>query len=169
MGHSPTMDSSNNDVVSALRNIASTNTRASIEESYNDVGGVMKEVGAPSNNMLLSALHGETRRTADEVMKLNSRVVRLEEILMGVHGNIERLCELMEVQNTMMSSRHISDIDSSRPSWQASRSSTSLHDSKYFYQGAVLDGKYKICACVLLQLMDIVKLRMENMGIRYPD
>jgi hypothetical protein len=129
----------------------------------------MKEIGAPSNNMLLSSIHGESKRIADEVMKLGGKVERLERGLADISDLLERLCELTAAQNAVVSSTYINspgDIQSPRIH---GKSSPLVSDTKYFYQGSALSGKYTMCACVIAQLINIVKLHLENENIRYPD
>jgi hypothetical protein len=131
----------------------------------------MKEMGAPSNNMLLSVIHGECKRSADAISKLDARVMRLENILIKQQDSMDRLCELMEIQNTLLAS-HDSQISDTRLSIESSysRKQTPGGDgTSWYYQGSKLINKYKICACIIAQLIDIVRLRMENRGVFYQD
>lgn len=166
------MSNQDNIIESALKSIASKATRTSIESSYNDPGAVMKEFGGPSNNMLLSAIHAESKRNADEVSRLNARVDRLEAILAGIYENTEKMCEYMEVQNTLLSSQHIESSENRIQgiSVNGIDSRRGLSDgSTWFYAGFKLKSKSKICSCLISQLMGIVTLHMEHMNIRYPD
>jgi flagellar biosynthesis chaperone FliJ len=158
-------------VTRALERIASDKTRESIQDSYNDPGSVMKEMGAPSNNMLLSVIHGECKRSADAISKLNARVERIENILIKQQSGIDKLCELMEIQNTLLASRdsQISDARLSiEPSY--SRKQTPGGDgTSWHYQGSKLVNRSKICTCIIAQLIEVVRLRMENKGVFYQD
>lgn len=165
------MSNQDGSIESALKSIASNATRNSIEASYNDIGGVMKEFGGPSNNMLLSSIHAESKRNADELLKLNARVSRLESIMTGIYENTERMCESIELQNKLLSSQHI-DTKDKRDSTSIGpmNSKRSMIDgSTWYYAGFKLNGKTKICACIISQLMGIITLHMEHMSIRYPD
>lgn len=167
------MSDSKNDIESALKSIASSATRQSIQSSYNDAAGVMKEFGAPSNNMLLSAIHGEVKRNADELLKTNNRISKLESLLTGVYENTERMCELMEQQNILLSSQHMQAMDgASTPPIGASalRPRRQIGDAiTWHYDGFKLTSKTKVLACIICQFMNIVRLQMERRNIRYPD
>lgn len=167
------MSESKNDIEGVLKSIASQATRQSIESSYNNVGAVMKEIGGPTNNMLLSAIHAETKRHADELLKINTRVSRLESLMSGIYDNTDKMCELMEQQNILLSSQHLQLIDGSStptgPSTSSRQPRQLTESSGYFYNGFKLTSKTKIITCIISQLMDIVRLRMENSNIRYPD
>lgn len=154
-----------------LQRIASDSVRNKIVDSYNDPGAVLKEMGTPSNNMLLSIIHAESKRSADIVARIESKLNRLEQSIVKVTEGIDRLCELSAVQNTIMSS-YCNSVEDSRvhgspPSIK--RSIVPIDTSAWYYQGTKLTSKYRICACIVSHLIELVRLRMENKGIYYPD
>ncbi|RKF74832.1 hypothetical protein GcC1_082033 [Golovinomyces cichoracearum] len=55
--------------------------------------------------MLLSMIYSETKRSSDLISKLNSRLARFESALSIQTVSMEQMCELMKVQNTIVSSQ----------------------------------------------------------------
>lgn len=165
------MSGNNDEITQALQKIASDSARQNIENSYNDPGSAMKEFGAPSNNMLLSSIHAESKRTSDQITKLTSRMARIESTLTSTQETMEKLCELMEVQNTLLSSQLIgsSNNEVTHEQTRVKKSNNGGTSPNWFYQGTKLGSKYKICTCLISQLIEIIRLRMESKSVFYPD
>ncbi|RKF78641.1 hypothetical protein GcM1_209018 [Golovinomyces cichoracearum] len=140
--------------------------------SYNDVKSVVKESGSPSNNMLLSMIYSETKRSSDLISKLDSRLARLESALCVQTANMKQMCELMKTQNTIMSSQQNFSRDTSFDhDIYESRSNVSTQRATtlgWFYQGFVLN-KTKIISCIISHLIELVNIQMESKSMHYPD
>jgi hypothetical protein len=154
------MEDSNVD--SLLRSIASSGVRSQIENSYTDVDGVMKEVGRPTNNVLLSAIHNETKRVADEIAKLNAKFTTLNISIESTFSEMTRLCTLIQTQNEISASNTLNG------SSDVSRNKGNATDS-WYYQATKLTSKYHVYACIIFHLMDMVQIHMDVAGQHYPD
>lgn len=156
---------SDNNVDSLLRQISSTRIKNEVDNAYSGVSEAMKQVGAPTSNMLLSAIHSETKRTADELVRLNSRMSSLEATNSQTANSILRLCNLIETQNEILASMAIGQPQELSQSTKGHRSS----GQDWYYQGTKLSSRYHVYACILFHLIDMVQVHMDIMDIQYPD
>lgn len=152
---------SDSNVDSLLKKIASSKARADIDESYIELGEVMKHAGRATNNMLLSSIQDECRRNADETSRLNSRLMSIEESMSSLFSEMQRMCSLMEIQNEILSSRIINE--------QGSTTKPSIKGKEWYYQSTKLSSKNHIYACIIFHLIDMVQIHMDIAGLHYPD
>lgn len=158
---------STDQVNSLLKSIASTQIKDEITGSYTQVSQSMREIGAPTNNMLLSIIHSETKRSADEIMKLTSRVLKLEETNREL---LTRMCDLLENQNIILSNMAIGSSSSVSSDISARTSRKSINPSgEWWYHGTKLSNKYYVAACILSHLIDMVQIHLETDRVYYPD
>lgn len=156
------MDQKDSEVQRSLDRIASDAKHAEISSGYNSASSVMKESGSVSNNILLSTICAESKRCADITSRLESRVSRMEHSLTIVASSLSKLCALIETQNIILSS-HTNIALNAQHYPQASQSLKPTSEGPtWYYQGVKLTSKYKICACIISHLMELVRLRIEH-------
>ncbi len=153
-------------VDSVLRGIASRRDHDEIKSSYSDVSAAMKHTGTPTNNILLSMIHSETRRNADETTSLRASVRKMELDIGNMVDNIANLVELIKIQNEIISSTMATNMGQSTPVSNRKQSSVG---AEWYYQGTRLSSKYHAYACIISHLIDIVQIHIESMGKFYPD
>lgn len=159
------------DTIKALERIASDGVKKTMAESYNDVQSVIKEMGSPSNNMLLSMIYSESKRSSDLISRLDSRLARLESSMSVQAAGMEQLCELMRVQNTLISSQQnsVHDMSFSYDAPEVRQSTPVQRGTAWYYQGFILNNKSKIVSCIISHLIELVNIQMESRSIHYPD
>ena len=142
-----------------LQRISSSRIKDEVSNAYTEVGESLKEIGAPSNNMLLSYIHGETKRTGDEILRVGTRVSKLE-------THLSKICELLEKQNIILASM---EINSSIPDDTGAISGKSIRGGEWWYQGTRLSSRYHVYSCIIFHLISMVQLQMDQKSIHYPD
>lgn len=150
---------------SLLKSIYSTRIKNEIDDSYDGVAGALKHAGAPSNNMLLSNILSEGKRTADEVMRLNMKTEKLEQGMDNLVDSMSAICKLLEKQNEILAS--ISIGQGSSLSSPISRNTPT--SQSWYYQGNKLSSRYHVYACILFHFIDMVQVHMDLKSIYYPD
>jgi hypothetical protein len=144
---------SESNVDSYLQSIVSANTQNETDQSYTGVDEAMKHLGRPTNNILLSNIQSESKRTADEVLRLNSRLVSLETTVSDLLFEVSKLCKLTQQQNDILASKdHKQGTAGDR-----------------WYMGTKLGSKHHFYACVIGHLIDMVQIHMDVAGLHYPD
>jgi len=150
-------------VKQALENIASRDRDGSVRSQIREQGESMAELGAPTNNMLLASISASlatlVQRDSSSTRILNSlndNISMLSQHIIDVKG-------LLETQNTILASLSIGTPD---------RSSTSVSKKtggEWYYQGVPLVSRYKVYACIISHMINMVQLHMDSIGIFYPD
>ena len=164
------MDDSVDEVTLTLRQIASDDVAGDMSSQGKKDGDVMREFGAPTNNMLLNIIRAETKRTADEVKSLSARVSRNERLLEAMVANTTRMCTLLETQNTILSSLHDSSrLDSSSPMTTGDSTLLSSTPPMWYYQGMKITNRSRSIACLTAAIMHAATINMEQRSIRYED
>jgi hypothetical protein len=164
------------DITSTLRQLASDALKESIDNSYNDPGSAVKEFGgAVSNNLLLKAIHTEMKRNADETMRLNSvmssTMSTLVEAINTMSEKIQYLSELTESQTSAIVSQQ-SRMDSSLTPMshkQTTMRGQGASKGNWYYNGMNIKARTAQCACLISQFIDIIKNKLEQRDIYYPD
>lgn len=156
---------SNDSVDSILNKIKSTKLEDAVSDSYNDMAESLRHGGAPSNNMLLSIILSETKRGSDEIMRLTNSLSKLTSTMESLSNSNERICELLDTQNTILASMDISDVGST----QRSKANSASTNSIWYYKGVKLISKHHVYACIISQMIGIVQLHLDQKGIGYPD
>ena len=153
-------------VDSLLRSIASSSITEQIGDSYADTHDAMKHTGRPTNNILLSSIHGELNRMGDDVLRVSARLSKLEETNRGILCELTRLCSLTETQNEILSSNALST-----PNEQSGNNTKGKQNASgtWYYQGTKLTSKYHVYACIIFHLIDMVQMHMDVAGKHYPD
>jgi hypothetical protein len=155
---------STSNVDSVLRSIASSNQRDNVEELYTDASEVTKESGRPTNNVFLHYVHGETKRTADEVVRLSLRIESIEDRMDTISSHLERLCSLTEAQNKMLSLGFLNR----QPEGTKIVTKGDSGGARY-YQTIELRSKHHVYACIIFHLIEMVQTHMDVKSIHYPD
>lgn len=88
---------------SILQEIASTRLTDNVSSSYNGVDSALRHMGAPTNNTLLSLIHAETKRNADECRRINRRINELTESISAMNNILSSIVVLLERQNEILS------------------------------------------------------------------
>jgi hypothetical protein len=163
----------NTDITSVLQQIASDTSKQSIDDSYNDPGGAVKEFGGGmSNNMILRSIYSETKRNADESARLNSKLNALIDAMNNMTSAIEQLSDLTESQNTIIASQYskFSESTNNTVDRQSNSRKQQLQGSgMWFYDGINIKARNLQCACLISQFIAIVKTKLDQRGIYYPD
>ena len=89
-----------NNVDAILKTMESTSLQETIAEGYTDLSSSLKEIGRPTNNILLSSIHSETKRTADELSRLNSSIDQLSNQVSQNTGLLADLIDAMRARMT---------------------------------------------------------------------
>lgn len=164
-------------VARALELIRSDKSQEEIDSQYNELIESNKEIGAPTNNVILRAILDEQKRTNryidTTINEFRNLSVGMSSIINSVESLASTMQEMndtikdqMELQASMRSSMGISDI--STPDTPVTRR-TVPNGIEWFYQSSILNNKYKIIGAVLSHLINMIKLRLETSGIFYPD
>ncbi len=151
---------------SALKSIRSAKEHDELQGSYTGTGDAMKHIGAPTNHMLLTMIHSETRRNADETMRLNGTMQRLLEQMSISNSNMSAIVSLLETQTELLSANVVAGQSTSTEF--VTRRQAAI-DSDWFYQGIRLSSRFHIYACIIFHLIDMVQIHMEQMSKIYPD
>jgi len=125
----------------------------------------MKEMGAPTNNMLLSLICAESKRTADETMRLVHRLDKLEHAMQDIGEAVKQLCDLVSKQTDILASLKLNEGSS----YNAHTRKENGKVREWYYRGTKLTTKYHAYACILMHLMTMVELHMEHESVQYPD
>lgn len=155
-----------NNLESALKSIKSAKDHDEVQSMYTGTGEAMKHTGAPTNHMLLAMIHSETRRNADEMMRLNGTMQKLLEQISISNSNMSTIGSLLETQNEILSSSIVSGQNLSS---ETSVKRQSVGDSDWYYQGVRLSSRYHAYACIVFHLIGMVQIHLDQMGKIYPD
>lgn len=156
---------SGENVESLLRSLSSTRIKNEIDDSQDGVAGALKHMGAPSNGILLSNILAESKRTADETMRLNNKIQRLEEGINRLVDGMSTMCNLLESQNEILASISIGQGSSAlTPILRNTPTS-----QPWYYQGNKLSSRYHVYACILFHFIDMVQVHMDLKNLHYPD
>lgn len=156
---------SDDSVDSILRSIQSSKIEDAVSKSYTDVAETLRQSGTPSNNILLSIILSETRRGNDEIMKLTNSLTKLTSSLNTLSNSNERICELLDTQNTILASMSMSNDGSSHHG----KGTAGSAENTWYYQGVKLVSRHHVYACIVSQMIGIAQLHLDNNGVRYPD
>ena len=159
------MSSSEDRIDSMLKSISSSKVQEEVSKFYDEAGQSMKEMGAPTNNMLLNLICGESKRVGDETMRAVHRLDKIEEAILGIDDGIKQLCGLVSQQTDILASIKLGERTTSTT--PARKENGKVRD--WYYRGTKLTTKYHAYACILVHLMAMVELRMEQRLIQYPD
>jgi hypothetical protein len=157
---------SESNVDSYLQSIVSANIQNDTDNSYTGVDEAMKHLGRPTNNILLSNIQNEAKRTADEVLRLNQRFVSLEQSIATLLSETSRLCTLTQQQNEILASRALSGLTEQSGSTMDYRQ---IATGDRYYMGTKLGSKHHFYACIIGHLIDMVQVHMDVAGLHYPD
>ncbi|VCU39280.1 BgtAc-30016 [Blumeria graminis f. sp. tritici] len=118
-----------------------------------------------------ASIHAEVKRNADTVCRLETRISRLEASVNTMTIGISKLCELAETRNILLATKRNAQRDNGLHAQQSliGNSVQNANSSTWYYCGTKLTSRYHVCACIISHLIELVKLRMENKGIYYPD
>ncbi|HAA3292240.1 TPA_asm: hypothetical protein GF920_14645 [Listeria monocytogenes] len=156
---------------SLLRQIASGRNRESITSSYNELGESMQSIGAPTNNVLLSSIHSETKRTGDELSALNSHMRMMNAKADQTNELLARLTAEIAKQSEILSALVFSSSSSSSPTTVAAGSKRTYGGptKQYYFQGTRLTSKHHNYACLIHHLIGMVHVHLEASKMYYQD
>ncbi len=163
--HTSTMSSSEDRIDSMLKSISGNKVQDEVSKFYDEAGQSMKEMGAPTNNMLLNLIYAESKRMGDETMRVVHRLDKIEQAMLGIDDGIKQLCNLVSRQTDILASIKLDEgATSTAP---ARKENGKVRD--WYYRGTKLTTKYYAYTCILVHLIAMVELRMEQRSIQYPD
>lgn len=153
-------------VDSALRHIRSSREHDEARSAYAGTSDAMKHTGTPTNNMLLSMVHSETKRNCDETMRLASATQRLADGISEMNSNMSSVLSLLEIQNELLSGIA---LGGQQTQTEYAFKTHKASGSKYYYQGVGLSSRNHVYACIIFHLIDMVQVHMDASGKVYPD
>lgn len=172
----PPKDSKDN-IARTLELIRADKSHEELDSQYNEPIESNKEIGAPTNNVLLRAILDEQKRTnryvdatIHEFRNLSTGINHIVNSMSSLTTTMQEMTDTMkdqmDIQASMKSSMYIPEETTTNAS--KSRRATP-EGGEWYYHSFKLANKFTIMGAILMHLADIIKLRLEVSGKYYPD